>query len=438
MPSRRSTSAALRRRQRHELGEGVALLHRLQPGRQVGAARAPRRACWRPGAPACLRAAAPAPSRRPGRSGRPRPRTAPRRRRPATPCTVRLRVRFSAAACWVWKPGVSTNTNCASPTRAHAGDAVPRGLRLARGDADLLPDQRVQQGRLADVRPADDRDQAAARARPASVGDAGASLMRGIGRVRSAAGRPARRSRFSASSMRRAASCSAARRDLPSPGSRQAERRHRALDLEGLGMRLAAGGDDAVGRHRQRAAPAAIPAARSWRPCVQLATSVVVDDLAEQALHQRCAPRRSRRRGRSAPISASSASARIDGALRAAAARLAFAQAQHLGQAELQRGAVQAVLAHQVGAHAGQVAFVGAGEALEQQAGDGQAQDGVAEELEALVVVGAEAAVRQRALQQRRRRRSGGRGVAAGRRGGNPCVTRRRSRGPTSSSGPRT
>ena len=69
-----------------------------------------------------------------------------------------------------------------------------------------------------------------------------------------------------------------------------------------------------------------------------------------------------------APISASSASARIDGALRAAAARLALGQAQHLGQAERQRDAVQAVLAHQVGAHARQVAFVGAGEALEQQA----------------------------------------------------------------------
>ena len=49
--------------------------------------------------------------------------------------------------------------------RAHgadAGDAVPRGLRLARGDADLLADQGVEQGRLADVGLADDGDQAAA------------------------------------------------------------------------------------------------------------------------------------------------------------------------------------------------------------------------------------------------------------------------------------
>ena len=89
-------------------------------------------------------------------------------------------------------------------------------------------------------------------------------------------------------------------------------------------------------------------------------------------------------------------------AQRAAAARLAFAEAQRLGQAELERDAVQAVLAHEVGAHAGQVALVGVAEALEQQARDDQAQDRVAEELEALVVVGAEAAVGQRAFQQGR------------------------------------
>ena len=44
---------------------------------------------------------------------------------------------------------------------AHAGDAVARGLRLVGGDADLLADQRVQQRRLADVRPADDRHEPA-------------------------------------------------------------------------------------------------------------------------------------------------------------------------------------------------------------------------------------------------------------------------------------
>jgi hypothetical protein len=61
---------------------------------------------------------------------------------------------------------------------------------------------------------------------------------------------------------------------------------------------------------------------------------------------------------------------------------------------------VQAVLAHQVGADAGQVAFVGARETLVQQAGDRQAQHRIAQELEALVVVGAAAAVRERTRQQ--------------------------------------
>src|ERR1700712_1210328 len=49
--------------------------------------------------------------------------------------------------------------------RMNAGDPVPRGLCLARRDADFLPDERVHQGRFADVRPTDDRDHAAAETR---------------------------------------------------------------------------------------------------------------------------------------------------------------------------------------------------------------------------------------------------------------------------------
>ena len=86
---------------------------------------------------------------------------------------------------------------------------------------------------------------------------------------------------------------------------------------------------------------------------------------------------------------------------RAAAARLALGQLQRVGQAEHERDPVQAVLAHEVGAHAREVALVGAGEAVEQQPRDGQVQHRVAQELEALVVVGAEAAVREGALEQR-------------------------------------
>jgi hypothetical protein len=53
-----------------------------------------------------------------------------------------------------------------------------------------------------------------------------------------------------------------------------------------------------------------------------------------------------------------------------------------------------------VGTDAGQVAFVGAGVALVQQAGHGKAEHGVAQELQAFVVVGAKAAVGQCPHQQ--------------------------------------
>ena len=86
----------------------------------------------------------------------------------------------------------------------------------------------------------------------------------------------------------------------------------------------------------------------------------------------------------------------------AAAARLALAEAERLGQAELERGAIEAVFADEVGANARQVALVGVAEAVEQQARDDQAEDGVAEEFEALVVVGAVAAMGERSFQERR------------------------------------
>ena len=87
--------------------------------------------------------------------------------------------------------------------------------------------------------------------------------------------------------------------------------------------------------------------------------------------------------------------------LRAAATRLAFAQPQHLRQAQLQRHAMQAVFSHQVGSHARQVAFVGTGKAVEQQARDRQAEHGISQKFETLVVVGTETSVRQGSDQQR-------------------------------------
>jgi len=84
-----------------------------------------------------------------------------------------------------------------------------------------------------------------------------------------------------------------------------------------------------------------------------------------------------------------------------APAGLALAQTQQGGQAQVQGEAVQGRLAHEVGADAGEVAFGRIGVPLEEQIRHGEVEHGVTEELQALVVVGAEAAVRQRAAQQR-------------------------------------
>jgi hypothetical protein len=55
-----------------------------------------------------------------------------------------------------------------------------------------------------------------------------------------------------------------------------------------------------------------------------------------------------------------------------------------------------------VGANARQVTLVGTGEAFKEQCRNGRLQHGIAKELEALVVLGAGAAMRQRTLQQGR------------------------------------
>lgn len=87
-------------------------------------------------------------------------------------------------------------------------------------------------------------------------------------------------------------------------------------------------------------------------------------------------------------------------ALASAAPCLAFRHAQHIGNAEGERGAVKAFLAHEVCAHPREVAFIGTREALVEQAGHRQVEHRVTQELEAFVVVRAKAAVGDRALQQ--------------------------------------
>ena len=108
--------------------------------------------------------------------------------------------------------------------RANAGDAVPRGLRLARGDADLLAHQSVEQGGLADVWPADDGDRAAALCRR-FAGLLAARPDVALNRCRRTVCRDGFRGfhliplAFSTSSIAAAAACSPARRVAPMPRS---------------------------------------------------------------------------------------------------------------------------------------------------------------------------------------------------------------------------
>ena len=176
---------------------------------------------------------------------------------------------------------------------------MARRLRLARCDADARADERVEQRRLAHRRPADDRDVSAA-----------------VTASRVTRSRILRRTAASAAA---AASCSAARRLLPVP----------ARDDRKLGIRHSTANccacaspvrrDDRVFGHRQPAAPAAIPAAASSGPCR------ASPDRRRAAGRRRArrsprAPRRSPPSRNTAPNTASSASARIDGRVGAAAA----------------------------------------------------------------------------------------------------------------------
>ena len=189
---------------------------------------------------------------------------------------------------------------------------MARRLRLLRGDADLRADERVQERRLADVRPADDRDV------PATEVDGGLSACRGPPGCASIAARarsrppPAR----------------------PRGGWRRARRRRdrapsiAAFDVEHLLVRLA------VRCHHRRTRGTA-----SLRPCSH-SCSARLGILAERRgigarEHVAVARARSTARAASKPPSrntapsiASSASARIDGRSAAAALQLALAQAQ--------------------------------------------------------------------------------------------------------------
>ena len=78
-------------------------------------------------------------------------------------CSTRRCMRSVSASRGRWTPGRSVSTSCHSPGRVrHAADRAARGLRLVGDDRHLLADERVDERRLADVRPAGERDEARA------------------------------------------------------------------------------------------------------------------------------------------------------------------------------------------------------------------------------------------------------------------------------------
>ena len=148
---------------------------------------------------------------------------------------------------------------------------------------DLGADQRVDQRRLAGVGRADQRDEAAARCRLRVVGR----------RLSHRVGPSVARLRASASRRRRA--CSAARLERPSAFGRR-EVRQLDGDAEVRIVVRARALDLAIGRRRQAARLAPIPAAPSWGRAAAAPASRMRSP--QSALDQRRAPPRSRRRGR--------------------------------------------------------------------------------------------------------------------------------------------
>ena len=200
--------------------------------------------------------------------------------------------------------------------------------------------------------------------------------------------------------MAAAAACSPARREAPMPRSTAPSSGNFALHVEGLLVGGAQRRRDAV--HRQlHLAP--------LQPFLQFGLGVLggrghggIDlDVLEQAAHQRLG-------GGVAGVQVHGADHGLQrigqdrGPPAAAGARLALAQPNDVRQAQADGELVQGFLLDQVGAHARQVAFGQGLQAVVQQRGNGQVEHGIAQEFQPLVVVGREAAVRQRPRQQLR------------------------------------
>jgi hypothetical protein len=147
-----------------------------------------------------------------------------------------------------------------------------------------------------------------------------------------------------------------------------------------------------LGRTTGRRRACSIPAARSWHPstsCRGRWSQMTSPNTADQ----RPGRPRSRRRGRLARSRLQATSARMGGAAHRRRG-LRLRQAQQLGQAVSTAPCAECLSRRGWPARGSGSAFVGAGEALNKQARDRQAQTH-RREFEPLVVVGAEAAVGQ-------------------------------------------
>ena len=266
-------------------------------------------------------------------------------------------------------PGVSTKTICAAPVDGDAAHERPRRLHLARDDRDLGADERVDQGRLAGVRRADEGDEAR-RASPAASGARSCSSS-----VQSlpAASRPRRRP------VRRCASSGRcrARRSMPST----------ATTIRNCGRVVGAGlRDDRVGRRLGRP-----------RPCAHSCSALLGSRKA------RAAPTSAvrRRRARRGPCAATKPAVEEDGAdqgfagigedrpvapparLRSRRRRAADA-GRHPRRRRPRRSSpcARARDSRRDSSPSG-----ASGKAAKEQIGDGEAEDAVAEELQPLIAL---------------------------------------------------
>ena len=284
----------------------------------------------------------------------------------------------------VWKPGVSTKMNCASAvvrmpvTRCRVVCAFFDVMLI------LSPTRRLRASTC--------RRSGGRRSRRDRSGIRRRRLSH-VARLPAAASR----SRSAVD----AAACSAARRLAPVPVAAiaSAGMRHSTVKVCACASPATCGHD--VLRHGDppRLQPLLQPRLRVLR---QRRGIEIGQDFAVDALDHRRVQRSNPASRKTAPNTASSASARIDGRSRAAALLLRPRRAgwQRRGRARAEAG--QRLAIDETRAHARQLAFGNLRKPPVEDRGDRAVQHRVADELEPLVVLRAEAAVRERLAQQLR------------------------------------